>query len=323
MNWWRRLFGREAQGPTPAAGPVLADNLKPRVALIIHNPVIRSAGGRRLTEVLGWHDPDTLARQYIADLHEASGGLVAYQVVARVEVDGWVVKRDGFVYDEATFLACWRRRAGFHEPDEADYARLIAGFDLARQVEEGVIDEAWLFAYPYAGYYESRMAGPGAFWCNAPPLSLPQVRLTRRFVIMGFNYERDVGCMLESFGHRVESILQHVWRRRRGEANLWERFIRYDRIAPGRAGCGNLHFAPNSLRDYDWGNPRLVPSACDDWLHFPDLQGRTRWVNCAEWGHGDMRAHHLWWLRHLPHAPGETGGILNNWWVYAVDPNAV
>jgi len=59
----------------------------------------------------------------------------------------------------------------------ADYARLIAECDLARKVEAGVIDEVWLFAYPYAGYYESRMAGPGAFWCSAPPLSLPRDRL--------------------------------------------------------------------------------------------------------------------------------------------------
>ncbi len=318
-----RRPGTQDQEPVSLIAVETLPPLRPRVALIIHNPIIRAAGGRKLTEVLGWHDPDDLARQYIADLHEASRGLVSYQVAQRIEVGDWVVKADGYRYDEATYLRCWRNRAGFHEPDEADYARLDAGFDLAQQVEEGVIDEVWLFAYPYAGYYESRLAGPGAFWCNAPPLSLPHVRLTRRFVIMGFNYERDAGCMLESFGHRVESILQHVWRRQRGEANLWEQFTRHERIAPGRAGCGNMHFAPNSRYDYDWGNPNYVLSDCDDWLHFPDRRGRTRLVNCAEWGHGDMRAHHLWWLRHLPRAPGTTDGLLNNWWAYALDPNIV
>ena len=320
MNWWQRVLGRETRALGRRNAPAVTGSLQSRVALIIHNPI---TGGRRLTEVLGWHDPDDLARQYQADLYEASGGQVAFDVVERVEVDGWVPKRDGFRYDEATYLRCWRNQAGFHQPDAADYAQLITDFDLARKVEDGFIDEVWLFAYPYAGYYESTMAGPGAFWCNSPPVLLaPHGRLSRRFVLMGFNYERGVGCMLESFGHRVESHLQRVWERWRSDDNLWERFARYDLVAPGRANCGNMHFAPNSVRDYDWGNPRHVLSNCDDWLNFPDFRGVTRRVNCAEWGNGDMRAHHLWWLRRLPRAPGETRGILNNWWVYAVDPNA-
>ena len=91
------------------------------------------------------------------------------------------------------------------------------------------------------------MAGPGAFWCNAPPLEGTR-QATRRFVIMGFNYERGVGEMLEDLGHRAESILSHVFRDVRGDANLWERFIRYDQKNPGRAECGNVHFAPNSQR---------------------------------------------------------------------------
>ena len=56
---------------------------------------------------------------------------------------------------------------------------------------------------------------------------------------------------------------------------------------------------------------------------FPDLPGRPRPVSCAEWGGGDMRAHHLWWLGHLPHVAGETDGVRNNWWEYVVDPNRV
>jgi hypothetical protein len=37
-----------------------------------------------------------------------------------------------------------------------------------------------------------------------------------------------------------------------------------------------------------------------------------------------MRLHHLWWLRHLPHAAGATNGVSNNWWEYlalARDPD--
>jgi hypothetical protein len=152
---------------------------------------------------------------------------------------------------------------------------------------------------------------------------MPRTDVSRRFVIMGFNYERGVGPMLESFGHRVESILHYTWRHQRGRDNLWEQFILYDQKAPGKANCGWMHYAPNSLTDYDWGNTTKVLSNCDDWLNFPNFQGSTRWVDCSDWGNGNMRAHHKWWYERLPNAPGHTRGISNNWWSYGVDPNAV
>jgi hypothetical protein len=55
-----------------------------------------------------------------------------------------------------------------------------------------------------------------------------------------------------------------------------------------------MHFAPNSARDYDWGNRRPVLSRADGWLDFPNLTGRARTMTCADWGNGDMRLHHLW-----------------------------
>jgi len=239
-------------------------------------------------------------------------------------VDGWPVKVDGFRYDVDEFLRCWRARGGWHEPDAVDYGQIVADQRLLARVAAGEIDEVWLFATPAAGFYESIMAGPGAFWCNSSPLGGTSAA-GRRFVIMGFNYERGVGEMLESFSHRVESVLEHAWRRHRNDPrrNLWQQFIRYDKIAPGLANCGNVHFAPNSVRDYDWGNVRFVPSNCDDWLMFPTMTGSSRQVNCAEWGDGDIRAHHLWWLGHLPRAAGTSHDVSNNWWQFAIDPNTV
>ncbi len=328
-DWLKDLFGpvttteeptRSDDQPVSATTPVV-QGLQPRVLLLVFDPIVHSEGGRKLTQVLGWHDVDLLCQQYIADLWECSGGLVDYQIAQRIVADAWPVKADGFRYDEAEFLRCWRGGGGWHHPDAVDYEALIADYDLLSWVEQGQIDEVWLFAFPYAGFYESLMVGPGAFWCNSPPLIKTQ-GISRRFVIMGFNYERDVGPMLESFGHRVESILKHVWKDHRGESNLWERFIRYDKIAPGDANCGWMHYAPNSQSDYDWGNRRYVASNCDDWLHFPHFQGTARMVNCSDWGNGDIRAHHKWWFERLPKAHGSTHGIANNWWEYAVDPNA-
>jgi hypothetical protein len=294
--------------------------LRPRVLLITFDPSLPSGQGQSLSQALGWYHVDELIRDFIADLRECSNGLVEFQVVERIAVDAWPVKVDGFRYDEHSYLASWQSRAGWHALDTVDYEAIIASYGLLSRVESGQIDEVWMFGFPYAGFYESIMVGPGAFWCNASPI-VRREGISRRFVIMGFNYERDVGPMLESFGHRVESLLQQAWRGYSGAANLWEQFVLYDKIAPGRANCGSMHYAPNSQADYEWGNPTPVPSNCDDWLSFPDFRGLLRPVDCREWGNGDMRAHHKWWFRHLPQAAGCTGDIANNWWRYAVDPN--
>ena len=303
--------------------------LRPRVLLVIHNPVVRAGGpagaGWRLHQVLGWNNPDDLTYRYIEDVAEVSAGRVQYDVVDRVEVNGFPVKEDGFVYTAESYLAAWRDRSGFHQPDAVDYHRLLGDLDVIPRINSGELDEVWLFAFPYAGYHESVMGGPGAVWCNAPPLAprWPVSQAERRFVVMGFNYERGVGEMLEDLGHRAESLLSRAFLGARGDANLWERFTRHERTHPGQAECGNVHFAPNSERDYDWGNTRFVQSRCDTWLNFPALAGAPRPVNCAEWGNGDIRQHHLWWFRRFPHVAGSTDGRSNNWWEYVIDPNRI
>ncbi len=332
--------------------------LTPRVLLLIHNPVIEAEGGRRLNQVLGWHDPDQLCAEYIRDIEACSYGHVRYQVVERVEVDEYPIKQDSFRYDDATFLRAWRTRSGFHQPDTADYPALLRRVDFLSKVQTGAVDELWMMAFPYAGYYESCLGGRGAIWCNGPVIPGTSA-VSRPFAVMGFNYERGVGEMLESFGHRAENIMAHVFRDVPDEdvssdevsgvkvswldkllgaiglrqptidnsdsgtvdlsGNLWRQFIRYDQTHPNQSGCGNVHFAPSSMSDYDWGNRRMVLSNADDWLNYPNFTGESREMNAADWGNGDIREHHRWWLKRFPHVEGMTPtGKLNNWWEYVV-----
>jgi hypothetical protein len=129
--------------------------------------------------------------------------------------------------------------------------------------------------------------------------------------------------MLESYGHRAESILHQVYRNMPDRGNLWKRFTRYDKTHPGLAEVGNIHFAPNSQKDYDWGNRRKVLSNHQAWYRFPELVFEPQPVDCREWGDGNIRLHHVWWFRHLPHASGESDNISNNWWEYVVNPDLV
>jgi hypothetical protein len=293
-----------------------------RVSLIIHNPRVPSAGGGKLNEVLRWNDPDKLCAGYIGDLKEVSYGYANYEIVERIEVDKFPRKADGFVYTADEFVNAWRARKGFHEPDAVDYDALIAEFDMIGKIDRNEVDEIWLFAFPFAGYYESIMGGPGAFWCNAPPLTQTS-HASRRFVIMGFSYQRGIGEMLENFGHRAESIMKYTFRHTRGSDNLWEKFFRHEFKNPGQAEVGWMHYAPNSARDYDWGNKTPVRSRWRTWRNFPNLEGEAQIVDCSDWGNGDIRLHHKWWFKLLPHVTGAADGVSYNWWQYIVDPNFV
>jgi hypothetical protein len=294
-----------------------------RTLVIVYDPVVDSTSGKKLSEYMRWNKVEELAKGFMSDILQASGGLVRYRIIQRLDVEGFPAKADGYIYDPQTYLNTARGVSRPHMPQEADYHLILKRFEILQRVARNEIDEVWVFNFPHAGFYESIMAGPDAFWCNAPPLKNTDVS-RRRFVVMGFSFERGVGEMLENMGHRAESIMEKTFEKTHGDANLWKRFIRYDKTHPAQAALGNVHFAPNSDRDYDWNNPNEVLSECDDWLHnFPYFKGAIRKVTAAEWGNGDTRKHHLWWLSHLPKTKGRLNGIHNNWWQYIANPNNV
>jgi len=324
----RRLLGGRGKVDVLPRQSLPADNLDEppraitnRVLLIVYDPFV-DALGARLSEFLHWHSVDELLQVFLADIQTASNGLARYEIVERHDLHEFPAKIDGYRYDAATYLAVLQGRLPPHTPDEADYQAILTAFNILPRVAAREFDEVWLFAFPYAGFYESVMAGVDSFWCNAPPLA-GTAFCRRRFVIMGFSYERGAGEMLEAFGHRAEAILSQVFAHTRGEANLFERFCRYDKIAPGRAEVGSIHLAPNSTRAYEWDNPHPVLSNCYDWFNFPNFLDDVRLVEASEWGGGDIHLHHLWWLKHLPKTAGRTQGVANNWWQYIMDPNLV
>jgi hypothetical protein len=350
MSIWDSLrallgFGNRPQGaPTgsgggssPAGFPDSPDEpaqiTNPKVLLLICDPVVDAASGERLAEHMGWARPDGLVNAFIGDILQMSGGLARYQIVQRELLDEFPALVDGFRYSPQAYLDVMSRHQSPHNPQGIDYQALVEHYDILGRVARRQIDEVWMMAFPYAGLFESAMGGAGAFWCNGPPLANTE-SCPRRFVVMGFSYEREVGEMLHSFNHRCESILAHVfdcldflaWTYRTDrvpptvradqQLNLFQRYLLYDQIAPGRAAIGTVHYAPNASRDYDLGNRRPVQSECYDWLHFPNFQGDVRTVTASEWGGGTEKDYQRWWLQHLPKVAGRQHGIHNNWWQY-------
>lgn len=326
-------FSRFRRKPAPPASikpePVPDSTDEPpqpttlRTLVIVYDPVVDKASGKKLSEYMNWNKVEALAKGFMADILQVSAGLVRYHIVQRIDVDAFPAKVDGYVYNAQEYLNVMRGDSKPYMPQEADYYAIIKRFSLLQRVAGNEIDEVWVFNFPHAGFYESIMAGPDPFWCNAPPLQHTD-EAGRRFVIMGFSYERGVGEMLENMGHRAESIMEKVFEKTSGADNLWHHFTRYDKTHPGKAALGNVHFAPNSERDYDWNNRNEVLSECDDWRdNFPHFKGITRKVTAADWGNGDTRLHHLWWMNHFPKTKGRRNGIHHNWWQYIANPNHV
>lgn len=326
------MFRFRRKTPPPPPPTVVSDSLTEpplvmilKTLVIVYDPIVDSASGQKLSQYMKWNSVEELAKGFMSDILHVSNGLARYHIVERLDVNDFPAKVDGYKYDPQTYLNVLRGVSHPYMPQEADYYAIINRFDILQRVAREEIDEVWIFNFPHAGFYESIMGGPGAFWCNAPPLKNTEASL-RRFVIMGFSFERGVGEMLENMGHRVESIMEKVFdpAKVNESDNLWKRFTRYNQTHPGQAALGNVHFAPNSERDYDWNNPAIVDSECDDWLYnFPNFKGIKRQVSAIDWGRGDIREHHKWWLTHLPKTKGRKNGIHNNWWQYIMDTNHV
>lgn len=294
-----------------------------KVLVIVYDPVMDQTTGTTLSQQQSWYRTSDLITSFMLDMIQISGGMARYQIVQRVDLDEFPAKTDGFRYTPQEYMNVLRGAVPPHMPQEVNYNAIINQFNILQRVARNEIDEVWTFGFPHAGFYESTMGGPGAFWCNAPPLKNTEAS-KRRFVIMGFSFERYVGEMLEAYGHRAESIMEKTFSKLSGEANLWKRFMQYEKIAPGKAACGNIHFAPNSQQDYEWNNLTPVKSECYDWqLNFPNFKGDVRMVGASEWGSGEIRAHHKWWFNHFPRVAGRKNGIHHNWWQYVAAPQNV
>ena len=294
-----------------------------KTLVIVYDPIVDKTSGKTLSAYMKWNQIEDLAKGFMSDILLVSDGLLRYKIVERLDVDDFPAKVDGFKYDTQTYLNVIRGVSHPYMPQEADYYAIIKQFNILQRVAENEIDEVWIFSFPHAGFHSSIMGGPDAFWCNAPALKNTEAA-QRRFVIMGFSYERGVGEMLESMGHRAESMMEKTFEKLPDDDNLWKRFIRRESTHPGKAALGSINMAPNSERVYDWNNQNPVLSECDDWLHnFPDFVGATRKVTAQEWGNGDTRNHHIWWMKHIPKTIGRKNNIHNNWWQYIADPNNV
>ena len=314
-------------GPAPAAAP--AESKRVNVIVIHVDPVLKTRGNVKLHQYMKWSDPRQLTRRLVEDARAASGGYVDYQVVEEIDYDGFTTFRNGFTYTEEGFLNMWEKDRKSANKGMTSFKWLFKQFDLAAKLEAKDAAEIWLWGAPYMQWDELHWKIPGdriPYQTDNPwfyrPYDIPDTGKT--VWIMGWNYERGEGEMLESYCHRIESVLsltvgQGNWNPKRNLTNVWNQFTRVDKDFPGESEVGGVHYAPNSKSDYDWNNTNLVWTYADDWLSYPDLPRKKKQLNAVSGGWDGITHHHQWWMSRLPRAAGATNGFYNNWWQYIVN----
>jgi len=299
-----------------------------KVFVLVFDPQLTN--GKTLTVDKGWNDPQNLANQYTSWIQSVSNGRVNYTITANqtvTDANAFMPKMDGFRYTEESLQSCLSDSSKCHPADGVDYTWIVNTYGICDKVNAGTVDEVWMFAYPYGGFNESRLIGPNGYLYNSGPLV--GTSCNRLIPVMGYNYERGLSEMVEDLGHRTEASLTKAfgsWEENR-TAHAWDKFALVSAQSPSYnySGCGSVHYAPNSAKDYDWGNTNPTETTCDDFANYPDLSinPTKRTVTCSEWGCNGL-GYFTWWFGHMPkNEGGSTDGKANDWWEYITDPNAV
>ncbi len=299
-----------------------SDPVTKKVLLLIYEP--KMLLGTPLVEDRGWYDYMDLTRQVIREFKRATGGYLNFEIAERKIVRDWPVKEDGFKYTRTKYNKCVNSGgSSCHYPDAADYLAMIEEVDACTKLNNGEIDELWIWGGPWFGFHSARLAGPGAYWVNSPPLS--GTTCNSVLPIMGFNYERGLDSASWNFAFRVDSTMSLVfgsWERK--ETHAWNKFSMLNTDLRGRGGCGNAVSPVNSPSSWIFDSRNNVASRCDEFYNYPEVGDTFNQINCTQWG-CDAPGYYEWWWKHIPRKDGTNydtfakKDILNNWWKYIFD----
>jgi hypothetical protein len=165
-----------------------------------------------------------------------------------------------------------------------DYPGIMTEHDICDLVDNGGIDEIWIWAYQgfpveKLAISESRMAGPfgdisNSFRFNDMPVCASS------YVVYTFNYARGTAEALENWGHQMEAELDAV-----DMDNIFRDKFQgpnYPQTLDVTGRCGSVHNPPNARFEYDRNNPTPQLSDCLDWD--PNGLGELSEISCDVWG---------------------------------------
>lgn len=293
-----------------------------RVLVLNYDPIVPSEGNSRLSEVFKWNNPARMATQYREAMEYASGGYLTFEIVEWRNLNEIYALQDGFRYTIEEYVKNRKQGKGWRKEIVADYPRLLREQNVAPLVDDGRVDEVWIFSDHYFGLWEASMAGPGAFFINGGVY--PEVPTKRPFAFYGFNYERGVAEMMHNTSHRTEATMNRAygpWNLKE-PTNNWEKFSANRDQSGGLAGVGTCHWPANAASDYDYDNRREASSWASGFLTYPKVDFTRKVVSRDTWSKGpDYHLDYMkWYFAHLPRAAGvNDDGRQNNWLKYIFD----
>lgn len=314
-----------------ATEPADPEQIPVKVLLVIYDPILEAYSGVKLHQHYapqGWNDPVVLANQLVTDLNTQSHGKVSYQIVQTIDRDEWPIYNDGTRYDDASYIADFNVWDD-HASTWGNYNAIINDNGIVAKINNGEIDEVWMYGAPGFGWWEATTAGNGAYSTNGGPVTGVNTRL---FSILGLSFKTGSENALHSYSHGTEGVMRHIydyWSFGYGAPpaqapafyHSWDQFT-VKNFDPGSLiGCGYVHGKMNTPTydplhiGTDWTNTNPVDSTCDDWSNYPYLTAATTSINCTAWfcnGYDGLK----WWLSHMPYFSGSYDGYLSNWWRY-------
>src|SRR5512140_2313268 len=160
-DFLKSLFGTKPQSttagvaatsaPLPDSTNEPAQICNPKVLLIIYNPTMDPATGRKMVDYMNWARPDDMVGAFISEILQASSGLVRYQIAKRVELDEFPALTDGFTYTPTAYLNVVQHGAPPHNPSGIDYNAILNRFNVLPGIAGHPYEEVWAMAGPCAG----------------------------------------------------------------------------------------------------------------------------------------------------------------------------
>jgi hypothetical protein len=260
--------------------------------VLYYNPKVWKDGQlRSYRETYGSRDIDVLCAEYIKFLKRASGGQVQFQVAFRFEVEEFPPDNDPDVtFTSENYHQLISSHYDMWSHGMANYAAICEDprFGIVQKVESGQVDAIWIFPPNNTGFWETAMAGHGAYWVNGGAYT--EVDCSRKFVLYGFGTDphQGVGFMLENTGHMAEVIMRnriaYAWPKRNLVSGWntmdltnpwriaetwgltdWDFFTCTDGmhwdtrlVVPGRSQAGLSHFPPTACFNYGWDDLRIT-----------------------------------------------------------------
>lgn len=233
-----------------------------------------------------------------------------------------------------------------------DYNSIIDEHNICGLINEGTIDEVWLWSDRSGGYWEANMFGPvsGAFSTNGPVVIRNDC--SKAAHIMGFNYEvfydykyDDQGQIhylypssaysLHSFGHRIENTITHFLDEGRDRVTVvdgddWYEYggqysFNGEYFYSAEGSCGNIHWPTNvtlGTPGYQYSN--LMERDTDCKYFNTQHTGDSEIVTSEEWN-GWQGEYMKYFMQNMPGRCNQQvtndGGAMPNWWELILKSN--